>query len=107
MGSTACNCVTTDTSAADHCDIDGIDTKLWFSDFENVEIDNIVQFSGGSQAFTFDPARGMLSNPADAGSFDIVDVDNEYQVTISISGLGRIQMCTDSSKKLVGYKTCS
>ena len=107
LGTTACNCVTTNTAAADHCDIDGLDTKMWYSDFGNVEIGNIDTFSGGVKTFTFDPARGMLSNPADSGSFELVSNDNEYKVKLSVNGLGRIQMCTDSGHKLVGYKTCS
>jgi len=107
LGTTACNCVTTDTTSADHCDIDGIDSKLWYSDFGNIEMGNIDTFAGGNKEFTFDPARGMLSNPADSGSFELVSSNNDYKVTISINGMGRIRMCTDSSHKLVGYKTCS
>ena len=107
LGNTACNCARTDTAAADHCDIDGLDTKLWYSDFGSIDIGNINTFAGGEKAFTFDPARGMLSNPADSGSFELVSADADYKVTISVNGLGRIQMCTDSTHSLVGYKKCS
>lgn len=107
LGTAACNCVTTNTGSADHCDIDGVDTKLWYSDMGSVDLGNIDTFAGGEKVFTFDPARGMLSNPADSGSFELVSSDNEYKVKISVNGLGRIQMCTDSSHSLVGYKECS
>ena len=107
VGNTACNCIQTNPAASDFCDVDGVGTKLWYNQFNGAELDNVDTFDGGVKNFTFDPVRGLLTNRADAGGFDVVSSNGRYKVTVSMNGAGRIRQCSPSSYKLVGYKTCS
>ena len=107
LGTQACDCANTDPQHADYCDISGRGTKLWFSEFDGVDIANINLFADGTKTFTFDPVRGLLTNTSDAGSFDLVSGRGNYRVTVSINGAGRIRECTDANYYLSGYRTCS
>ena len=107
LGTEACDCAKTDPGHADYCDISGVGTKLWFSEFEGVDIANIDLFDDGSKTFTFDPVRGLLTNTNDSGSFDLVSAGGDYMVTVSINGAGRVRECTNPDNNLSGYDTCS
>jgi prepilin-type N-terminal cleavage/methylation domain-containing protein len=111
VGTTTCDCGEDDASAAAYCDVTETDgsvrsSRLYSGDFGGATIGNFDTFSGATN-FTFDPILGLLTDTADSGSLEVTSENGKYQVTIAINGAGRVTQCTDSSKKLVGYDTCS
>ena len=111
VGNTTCDCGEDDDTTAAYCDVTETDgsvksTRLFSADFSDVTIGNFVAFSGATN-FTFDPVLGLLTDTSDSGSLDVTSENNKYAVTIAINGAGRVTQCTTSTKKLVGYNTCS
>jgi len=111
VGNTTCDCGEDDDTDAAYCDVTETDgsvksTRLYSGDFGDVTIGNFVTFSGATN-FTFDPVNGLLTDTSDSGSLDVTSENDKYQVTIAINGAGRVTQCTTSTKKLVGYDTCS
>lgn len=96
---TECDCWAEDPV----CLIDGSPMVLSdesFAEFEDIE----TSFADGM--LTFDPIRGILTDPTDLVAMDIAHAVEDYQVTVQVNATGGVTRCTPSDKRLVGYKTC-
>jgi hypothetical protein len=70
-----------------------------------------AQFNNLNASFTegtisYDPVRGILTNPADSAAIEIKHNQEDYRVNISVNATGSIRKCTPADHKLVGYPTC-
>lgn len=68
-----------------------------FEDLEATFVDSSI---------TFDPVRGILTDPSASFSMEVRDKVDDYRVTIQINGTGGIRKCSPSDKQLVGYQAC-
>ncbi len=100
---TPCDCTkaVTDASA---CKIDG--QLRVFSD-ANLNYPKIMDKMTGDGAFVFDPVRGLLVEPADVPTFELLSREGKYALNVGVSATGRVKACSNgSSKKVPGYATC-
>lgn len=70
-----------------------------------------AHFAGLVAAFnegmiSYDPVRGILTDPTDSAAIEIKHTQDDFQVNISVNGTGSIRKCSPSDHKLVGYATC-
>jgi hypothetical protein len=56
---------------------------------------------------SFDPVRGILTDPTDSAAIEIKHDSEDFTVNISVNGTGRVRKCSPSDHKLVGYATCT
>ena len=95
----ACDCMA-ETAA---CLIDSVPTILSnesFDEFENL----VANFSEGT--ISYDPVRGILTDPEDSAAIEITHNKEDFRVNISVNATGSIRKCSPSDHKLVGYATC-
>jgi type IV fimbrial biogenesis protein FimT len=95
----ACDCMA-ETPA---CLIDSVPTILsnqTYAQFNNLN----ASFTEGT--ISYDPVRGILTNPADSAAIEIKHNQEDYRVNISVNATGSIRKCTPADHKLVGYPTC-
>jgi hypothetical protein len=55
---------------------------------------------------SYDPVRGILTDPTDSAAIEIKHSRDDFQVNISVNGTGRVRKCSPSDHKLIGYATC-
>lgn len=70
-----------------------------------------AQFTGVVATFedgmiSYDPVRGILTDPSDSADIVIRHNLDDFIVNVSVNGIGRIRKCTPSGHKHVGYATC-
>ena len=95
----ACDC----TAEIPQCLIDAVPTVL--SNETHSEFNKLhANFDEGY--ITFDPVRGILTDPADTVSMEIKPASEDYQVNITVNATGRVSKCSPAEHKLVGYVTC-
>ena len=96
---TACDCM----SITAECLIDSAPMIL--------SNDSYTQFSGmlaglENGMISYDPIRGVLTDPAATATITLQHSEEDYQVKVSINATGRVSKCTPADYKLVGYATC-
>jgi len=64
----------------------------------------ITNFTDGM--VSYDPIRGVLTDPADSVTIAVQHNTEDFLVNVSVNGTGRIRKCTPSGHKYVGYATC-
>lgn len=104
MGATAgngasCDCMAVTPQCLVHSEASLI-TNTTYPEFRDVT----ATFAGGN--LTFDPVRGILTNPAESLLIRVQHVSDEYQVNISINATGTVRKCSPAGYQLVGYPTC-
>jgi len=89
---------TCDCTAANSCQIDGVDRLVRGSDFKDVTLTNPAD----GAMFSFTSLRGA----ANSGNAQVQSADG-LQVRVIVSGTGRIRLCSPSgSGNLGGYPVC-
>jgi len=95
----SCDCM----AEPNQCQIDSNVSSI--SNTTYPEFDQIKPtFTGGTM--TFDPVRGILTNPADALNMQIQHKSEDFQVNISVNATGTVRKCTPASHELIGYPAC-
>ena len=96
---TVCDCM----AETPQCLIDSVPTVL--SNVAYNEFDDFnVAFNDGY--VTFDPVRGILTNPEKSVLMQIQHKNEEYLVRVSVNATGSVSKCSPAGQKLVGYPTC-
>lgn len=96
---TACDCL----AETPQCLIDAAPSIL--SEALHPEFSRIAaNFIDGTM--TFDPVRGILSDPGNAMSMQIRHEADDYQVNVSVNATGTVRKCTPAGLELVGYPAC-
>ena len=95
----ACDCMA-ETAV---CLIDS--TAVILSNETYGEFNNLVAtFNEGT--ISYDPVRGILTDPADSVAMEIKHNQDDFRVNISVNATGSVRKCSPSDHKLVGYATC-
>lgn len=95
----ACDCM----AETPECLIDGVPSLLTneshghFADVGATLTDGMI---------SYDPVRGILTDPTDSAAIEIKHSRDDFQVNISVNGTGRVRKCSPSDHKLIGYATC-
>jgi type IV fimbrial biogenesis protein FimT len=114
LGSEPCDCkISTDTDAK-YCALKYTDNVgpvvepqlISSSDYSGFKLTAATTAFGGDQALTYDPVRGILAEPTDLSSFTVQSNNAAYELRVNISATGTVKTCTNSSKKVWGYKSC-
>jgi prepilin-type N-terminal cleavage/methylation domain-containing protein len=95
----ACDCM----AETPECLIDSVPVILsnqTFTQFNNLE----ATFTEGT--ISYDPIRGILTDPTDSASIEIKHSEEDYLVNISVNATGSIRKCSPDGHELVGYATC-
>ncbi len=85
------------------CEIDAVPTLLSNESYTEFE-DLITAFQAGS--ISFDPVRGILSDPADSANLKIKHYSEDFEVNVSVNATGSVRKCSPADHKLVGFPTC-
>lgn len=96
---TSCDCM----AVPNQCVIDSTVSTIshtTYSEFDQIK----TTFTGGTM--TFDPVRGILTDPADTLDMQIQHKSQDYQVNILVNATGTVRKCTPASHELIGYPTC-
>lgn len=94
-----CDCM----AETPECVIDSVPTILsngshaHFADLQATLTDGMI---------SFDPVRGILTDPTDSAAIEIKHDREDFQVNISLNGTGRVRKCSPSDHQLIGYATC-
>lgn len=103
-GTADCNCMDTDPATAD-CKIDG---EVRIINENDMMFAGIMGSMDGDGSFTYDPARGLMVNHADAMEMELVSDNNAYALNVQVTATGRVKTCSDNaSQKVPGYEVCS
>jgi type IV fimbrial biogenesis protein FimT len=95
----SCDCMAT----TPECLIDSVPTVL--SNTTYAQFDNLnAAFTDGS--VSFDPVRGILTDPSKSVSMQIQDQAESIKVKISVNATGSVRACSPAGEKLVGFQTC-
>jgi type IV fimbrial biogenesis protein FimT len=114
LGSEPCDCkISTDTDPK-YCALKYTDNVgpvvepqlISSSDYSGFKLTAATTAFGGDQALTYDPVRGILAEPTDLSSFTVQSNNAAYELRVNISATGTVKTCTNSSKKVWGYKSC-
>ena len=96
----SCDCL----AETPQCLIDAVPTVLsneTYAEFADV---NTI-FDEGT--VSFDPVRGILTDPEAAVSMEIKHLSEDFRVNISVNATGSIRKCSPPGYELVGYATCT
>jgi prepilin-type N-terminal cleavage/methylation domain-containing protein len=95
----ACDCL----AEVEECKIDGVTTILsneTFAQFSHL----VTTFNTGT--ISYDPVRGILTNPAGSVAMEVRHSDEDFRVDVSVNAAGNVRKCTPSGYKPVGFATC-
>lgn len=95
----ACDCM----AETEVCLIDSAPVILSNQTFTQFN-DLVANFSEGT--ISYDPVRGILTDPADSASIEIKHSEEDFRVNISVNATGSVRKCSPADHKLVGYATC-
>lgn len=95
----ACDCMAETTA----CQIDSVPTILSNETFAQFN-DLIATFNTGT--ISYDPVRGILTDPAGTVALEIKHSEEDYRVDLSVNAAGSVRKCTPSGSKLVGFPVC-
>jgi len=114
LGTTACDCTETDTTASDYCAIDGTSYRLVQGNFTDIN-DEFLHTNGNlkSDSLSFDPIRGILTNVSAALATEIAANDYLYymhsgkgsggsrlfELQVRVNLVGRVSICNDDDRK--------
>ncbi len=62
----------------------------------------------GDGSFTYDPARGLMVNHADAMEMQLVSDNNAYALNVQLTATGRVKTCSDmdnATHQVPGYRS--
>jgi type IV fimbrial biogenesis protein FimT len=105
----SCDCFT-----ANSCQLNGVETRVVgnmpavANNFVGVTWTDVGFGAGGSDSFvTFDPKRAIQTVLA-TGNITLHSPDDRFQLGVSVTPLGRAQVCTpsDSASPVPGYQAC-
>ena len=95
----ACDCM----AETPECLIDSVPVILSNQTFTEFN-DLVASFTEGT--ISYDPVRGILTDPADSASIELKHSEQDYLVNISVNATGSIRKCSPEGHRLVGYATC-
>lgn len=75
-------------------------SNVAFEDFKEVQ----TSFADGTM--TFDPIRGILTDPTDGLVMEISHEGEDYRVDVTVNATGRVRKCTPADQELVGFPKC-
>jgi type IV fimbrial biogenesis protein FimT len=96
---TVCDCM----AETPQCLIDSIPMVLSNVSYNEFDDFNVVFTEG---YVSFDPVRGILTNPEKSVLMQIQQKDEEYLVRVSVNATGSVSKCSPAGQKLVGYQSC-
>ena len=103
-GTADCDCTDTDPATAD-CKIDN---QVRIINDSDMMYAGIMDRMDGDGSFTYDPARGLMLNHADAMELELVSDNNAYALNVQVTATGRVKTCSnDTAHKVPGYDVCS
>lgn len=94
-----CDCM----AATAECLIDSSPAILSNTSFS--QLNNLVA-SFSDNTISYDPVRGILTDPADSVAIELKHSAEDFRVNISVNATGSIRKCSPSDHKLVGFPTC-
>jgi hypothetical protein len=104
LGTTACDCNETSSTAVDYCAIDSAPRIITNANAGNT---NLLKSITGDGAYSFDPVRGILTDLGDSLAVEMSSDDQNYQLNLTVSNTGQAILCSkDSSHKVPGYGVC-
>ena len=95
----ACDCFA-ETPA---CQIDSVPTILSNETFAQFN-DLLATFNTGT--ISYDPVRGILTNPVGTVALHIKHSEEDFSVDVSVNAVGSVRKCTPAGQKLVGFPVC-
>lgn len=95
----ACDCM----AVTAECLIDAVPTILSNDSFEAFD-DLLADFI--EDTISYDPVRGILTDPADSVNMEIKHSSEDFRVNVSVNATGSVRKCTPANHELVGYATC-
>lgn len=95
----ACDCL----AETPECQIGTADMVLSNGSFAQLN-DLIAAFDSGT--ISYDPVRGILTNPAGSVTLQVQHSQENYRVEISVNAVGSVSKCTPAGYKLVGFPQC-
>ena len=114
FGSAPCDCENSTVTDADYCALKYTDSGgnvvepqlISSGDYSGFKLTAAATASGAGSALTYDPVRGILADVLDISSFTIQSNNAAYELRTNISATGTVKTCTNSSKKVSGFKSC-
>ena len=95
----ACDCM----AEIPACLIDSVPVILSNQTFSQFN-DLVATFDTGT--ISYDPVRGILTNPEGSVAMTIKHSDERFRVDVSVNAAGSVRKCTPSGYKLVGFAEC-
>ena len=95
----ACDCM----AETPICNIDSVPAVLSNQSFDHFN-DLVASFNTGT--ISYDPVRGILTDPEGSVSMQLTHNIENFRVDISVNAVGSVSKCTPSGHKLVGFPTC-
>ncbi len=95
----ACDCM----AETQQCLIDSVPTVLsseTYTKFDDLEL------AFDNAKLSFDPVRGILTDPEDSVSVQIKHKTEEFLVKVSVNATGSVRKCSPTDEKLLGYPIC-
>jgi len=71
---------------------------------KSVTLPSNVSMTTGEAKFTY--LRGMLDSSVAVPTFTLSSTKTTGQLTLALSAMGRVAMCTPSTAAMAGYKSC-
>jgi hypothetical protein len=104
LGATACDCNEKTSTETDFCAIDTAQRVITNANTGNV---NLLKSITGDGAYSFDPVRGILTDPDDSLELVMSSSNEDYQLNLTVSTAGQAILCSkDASHKVPGYGVC-
>lgn len=119
-----CDCLETDPTDPDFCEIDGAPYRLVQTDFTNINYE-LMHMNPETGSFSFDPVRGVAvrsSATTNTQWTEIFDGDylyyvhsdegsgstREFELQIQLDITGRVRICTSTGRQRIvgGYPEC-
>ena len=95
----ACDCM----AETPTCQIDSLPVVLSNESFAHFN-DLIASFNTGT--ISYDPVRGILTDPEGSITMQIEHSTEDFRVDISVNAVGSVSKCTPSGRKYVGFPVC-
>ncbi len=107
-GATPCSCSQVDVVATDYCTVNGnprlISNAVAGDQFMLTDISGD---SGGDDAYSFDPVRGLLVDLDDSVSLEMHSSSSKFQLELRVTRTGQAELCSkDDDHKVPGFGIC-
>lgn len=102
---TPCDCTKPAGDAA-ACEVDGELRVFTNANLNHPDVFNAI--GSGDGAFVYDHVRGLLVEPADVPSLEMLSSESNYALNVGVTATGQVRICSNGAdKKVPGFSTCS